>query len=68
MSAQTKKKSIVYWINTIICLLLLFGFGLLEPWGSLEPVGMKVLGIFLGMLYGWTFYLAKPFRGDSIRV
>lgn len=55
MAATTQKKSIAYWINSIICLLLLFGFGYLEPWGSLEPVGMKVLGIFLGMLYGWTF-------------
>ena len=22
---------------------------------TLEPIGMKVLGIFLGMLFGWTF-------------
>lgn len=55
MNAATQKKSITYWINSIICLALLFGFGYLEPWGSLEPVGMKVLGIFIGMLYGWTF-------------
>lgn len=55
MGAEVKKKSVGYWINTVICLALLFGFGYLEPWGSLEPVGMKVLGIFLGMLYGWTF-------------
>ncbi|MEE0434823.1 MAG: SLC13 family permease [Peptococcaceae bacterium] len=55
MGEKAQKKSIGYLINSLICLALLFGFGYLEPWGSLEPVGMKVLGIFLGMLYGWTF-------------
>lgn len=55
MSVEVKKKSVGYWVHSIICLALLFGFGFLGPWGSLEPVGMKVLGIFLGLLYGWTF-------------
>lgn len=49
-----KSKDGIYWLNTAITLLLMFGIGYLEPWGSLEPLGMKVLGIFLGMLWGWT--------------
>ena len=49
-----KSKDGIYWLNTAVTLLLMFGIGYLEPWGSLEPLGMKVLGIFLGMLWGWT--------------
>ena len=32
----------------------MWGIGFLSPWGSLSPLGMKVLGIFIGLLYGWT--------------
>lgn len=50
----TNKFDFGYLIKSAICLWFLFGFGMLEPFGSLEPLGMKVLGIFLGMLFGWT--------------
>lgn len=53
-SGQAGKKDSIYWANTAITLLLMFGVGYLEPWGSLNELGMKVLGIFLGMLWGWT--------------
>lgn len=53
--ATTTKKKIIYWINSAICIWFIFGFGLMEPFGSLEKVGMQVLGIFIGLLYGWTF-------------
>ncbi len=49
-----KSKDGIYWLNTIITLLLMFGIGYLEPWGSLSVLGMKVLVFFLGMLWGWT--------------
>lgn len=55
MSVQEKKKSdVMYWINVLITVALTFGIGYLPPWGSLEQVGMKVLGIFIGLLWGWT--------------
>lgn len=41
-------------INIIITLLLMFGFGFLPPIGSVTPVGMKILGVFLGVIYGYT--------------
>lgn len=54
MSATTgKKKSVSFWINTAITLILMAGFGFLEPFGQITPMGMKVLGVFLGMLWGW---------------
>lgn len=49
------KKSRSYWIHTAICLILMFGVGLLPPFGEITPMGMKILGAFLGSLYGWIF-------------
>lgn len=53
--SQVKSKSVMYWIHSAICVWLIFGFGMLEPFGALEKLGMQVLGIFIGLLYGWTF-------------
>ena len=55
MSTNSKSKDWVYWLHTVITIALMFGIGYLEPWGSLETIGMKVLGIFIGLLWGWTF-------------
>ena len=33
----------------------MFGFGLLEPVEPLTPLGMRLVGVFLGVLYGWVF-------------
>ncbi len=52
--SEVKNKDITYWINTVITVVLMFGIGYLDPWGTLEPIGMKVLGIFIGLLWGWT--------------
>lgn len=54
-SAPKKKTPASYWIHTIICLVITFGFGFLPPFGPVTPLGMNVLGIFLGVLYGWIF-------------
>lgn len=43
------------WIHTGLCLLLMFGFGQIPALAPLTEFGMKVLGIFLGLLYGWIF-------------
>lgn len=51
----SKRETIIYSVNVAIVFLLIFGVGMLPPWGALEPIGMQVLGIFLGLLYGWTF-------------
>ena len=55
MSSTASNKNIMYWVKAAIFLWFLFGFGQLEPFGSLEKVGMQVLGIFIGLLFGWTF-------------
>ena len=42
------------YIHIAIMLILIIGFHFLPPIGTITPVGMKILGIFLAMLYGWT--------------
>ena len=42
------------WLHIIVTLLLMFGFGYLPPFATITPVGMKVLGIFLGVIYGYS--------------
>ena len=49
-----KSNDLIYWFNVVLTVVLMFGIGYLEPWGSLGQLGMKVLGIFIGLLYGWT--------------
>lgn len=53
--ASKKTTPVSYWVHTCICLLITFGFGFLPPFGPVTELGMKVLGIFLGVLYGWIF-------------
>lgn len=40
------------YIKWAIVLLFVFGFGFLPPVGQMTPVGMRVLGIFIGALFG----------------
>lgn len=54
-AAPKKQTPMMYWVHTIICLCITFGFGLLTPFGPVTPLGMNVIGIFLGVLYGWIF-------------
>lgn len=50
-----QQKTVVYWIHTMICLAIMFGFGFLPPIAPLTEFGMRLLGIFGGLLYGWIF-------------
>lgn len=42
------------WINAIIIIAFMLLFRFLPPIGPVTPFGMTVLGIFIGMLYGWV--------------
>ena len=54
MAEQNAKTSVVL-VHSVVVLLLMFGVGFLPPFSTLTPLGMEVLGIFLGLVYGWTF-------------
>lgn len=49
------KSSKMYWIHVAIFLIITFGVGFLPPFAQITPLGMKVLGVFLGVIYGWCF-------------
>lgn len=49
-----KKKMNLLPFHVIVTLLLMFGFGHLPCFGPVTPLGMQLLGIFLGLVYAWT--------------
>lgn len=48
-----KNKTTMYWVNTAIVLFCFFGFGLLPEMFGLSYAGMRTIGIFIGLLWGW---------------
>ncbi len=54
MSKITGKKDLL-WIHVLVTAFFMFGFGTLPAPGPLTPLGMKMLGVFLGLIYGWSF-------------
>ena len=48
-----KKSNWVSYIKVLIMIIIVLGIGSLQPFGSITPLGMKALGIFIGALYGW---------------
>ena len=54
VQTQNRRHVPLKYIHTLITLLLMFGFGFLPPFSVLTPVGMKLLGIFLGVVYGYS--------------
>lgn len=57
MSTETAqgKRSPWYIFHVVVFLLITFGFGYLPTFAMITPLGMKVLGAFLGAVYGWLF-------------
>ena len=48
-------KELWHYLASAIGILIIFGFGSLPPLEPITPMGMKVLGIFLGMIFLWSF-------------
>lgn len=49
------KNSPISWLHLIIVLLFMFFFKYLPPVYSITSEGMAVFGVFLGLLWGWSF-------------
>lgn len=59
--AKKRPKNLFYYINSVIVFVLMFGIGQLPPFAQITPLGMQVLGVFVGVLYGWcTVSLVWP--------
>lgn len=54
MSTQTKKSKVFHWIAVIIGLAFMLGFPQLDPIKPITPVGMTILGVFIGMVFLWS--------------
>lgn len=48
------KHDFKYYIHSFIVVLFMFCFGYLPAPDPITPLGMHVLGIFIGLLYAWT--------------
>ena len=55
MTAKAPTKINKYPIHLAIMLIIMFFFRFIPPPGSVTPYGMAILGIFIGLIYGWTF-------------
>ncbi len=42
------------YFHIAVTLVLMFGFGFLPPFATITPVGMRLLGVFLGVIYGYS--------------
>ena len=52
---MTARGDAMYYVHSFLCLLIMFGFGQLPPVEPLTALGMRLIGIFLGLLDGWIF-------------
>ena len=55
MTSSKSQKNRGYYIHCIVFIILTFAIGFLPPFGQITPLGMKVLGCFIGVIYGWIF-------------
>lgn len=53
-SSPKRFSALAYYAHSALCLLIMFGFGQLPSVEPLTPLGMNLIGIFLGVLYGWV--------------
>lgn len=52
---KKKRESGLILVHAIVVSFFMFIFGrICPPLGAITPLGMQILGIFIGMLYGWT--------------
>ena len=56
MTTTTKKKSFEKTIiHSIVIAVIILGFGHLPTFSTVTPYGMKALGCFIAIIYGWLF-------------
>ena len=53
MSKNEKRDGVSYWVRIAIWLILSFSGWFLPAAEPITPYGMKILGIFLGLMFGW---------------
>lgn len=54
LSRESRPKNITYYINSAIGVCIMLFFGYLPTFSTVTPMGMKILGIYIGLLYLWS--------------
>ena len=54
MAEQAKKSNNLIYVHYAVVLFFCFGFKYLPPIGALTPLGMSIMGTFIGCIYGWS--------------
>lgn len=49
-----KKREFRYWFHVAVGMAFMFLFPLLPPFEPVTPVGMTIMGVFIGMVYLWS--------------
>lgn len=72
-ATETKQRFDMKIVHLCIMAIIILGFGYLPPFSSVTPFGMKAIGCFLGIIYGWVFinmlwtalavFILVPFTG-----
>ena len=55
MATQAETKVNSKLIHFVIVCLFMFCFRFIPPFGTLTPYGMAIVGIFIGIIWGWSF-------------
>ena len=51
---KVRSKNTRYYINSVIGVCIMLFFGYLPTFSTVTPMGMKILGIYIGLLYLWS--------------
>lgn len=51
---NVKSQNTRFFTTLIITLVLMIGVGFLPPFASVTPTGMKILGVFVGVIFAWV--------------
>ena len=52
-SANIKRQNYMITIKVVVMIALIICIGNMPPVGTITPMGMRVLGAFIGTLFGW---------------
>ncbi len=55
MHQQMMGKNAAYYLKTVVMLVIMFGFRWIPPMEPLTEMGMNLVGIFIGIMFGWCF-------------
>jgi len=55
MTNEAKSMKPIEFVHVAIVFLLMFAFRFIPAPAPITPYGMNVLGVFLGVIYGWSF-------------